>query len=266
VLAAKDAFLRVWFNDGTSRGWQTAGDTPIKAALAGNLSPASANPGGAISGTQADAILKELREVRALVQKTQPAAKPAAPEPPRIVTVPLGDSPSLGQPSAPVVLVEFTDFQCTYCKRAHDDMLAAIQKKYIETGKVRLVSRNLPLPFHANAEPAANAALCANEQGQFWPMRDRLFVNPDALSGTDLLKAAEELKLDAKAFTACLEAKRFAAAIGRDKQDAAAAGITGTPSFVLGRAEGLNVKGLLMVGAKPLAFVEAEIEKLLSIK
>ena len=263
VLAAKNPFLRVWFHDGTGRGWQAAGDTPIKPALAGK---ASGNAGDALSGSQADAILRELREMRALVQKPTGATKPAAAELPRTVTVPLGDSPSLGESASPVVMVEFTDFQCPFCKRAHDEMLATVQKKYVETGKMRLVSRCLPLPFHPNSEPAANAALCAGEQNQFWPMRDRLFVNPEALTQADFVQAAAELKLDAKAFATCLDSKRFAAAIGRDKQDAAAAGITGTPTFVLGRATGSSVTGLLMVGAKPLAVVEAEIDKLLSTK
>jgi protein-disulfide isomerase len=266
VLAAKDPFLRVWFHDGSNRGWQAAGDTPIKPVLAGKIAAAPATHAAAISGTQADTILRELREMRALVQQQQAATKPATPEPPKIITVPLGDSPSLGEATAPVVLVEFTDFQCFYCKRAHDDVLAAVRTKFVNTGKLRLVSRSLPLPFHANAEPAAHAALCAGAQDQFWPMRDRLFINQEALAQKDLLQAAEELKLDAKAFAACLEGKNFASQIARDKQDAAAAGITGTPTFVLGRANGSNVTGLLMVGAKPLATFEAEIEKLLSNK
>lgn len=266
ILAAKDPFLRVWFHDGSSRGWQAAGDTPIKPALAAK---SAATPGTAISSTQAETILQELREMRSLMQQQRaqlPAAKPATPEPPKIVTVPLGDSPSLGEATAPVVLVEFTDFQCSYCKRAHDEVLAAIQQKFIKSGKLRMVSRSLPLSFHANAEPAAQAALCAGDQGQFWPMRDRLFSNPEALTQKDFLLAAEALKLDAKVFAACLDGKKFAAQIARDKQDAATAGITGTPTFVLGRATGNNVTGLLMVGAKPLAIFETEIEKLLSNK
>ena len=262
VLAAKDPFLRVWFHDGSSRGWQIAGDTPIKPALAANNSAAQA--GSSISTAQADAILRELRDLRTLVQKQQPAPPPAAPAPPRTVTVGLGDSPSLGQTTAPVVLVEFTDFQCPYCKRAHDGVLAGLKKKYVDAGKLRLVSRNLPLPFHPNAEPAALAALCAGEQGQFWAMRDRLFENTEALSRQDFLKAAEALKLDTQAFTACLDAKRPAPQIASDKQDAAAAGITGTPTFVIGRAAGDKVTGLLMIGAKSSAVFEAEIEKLLS--
>jgi protein-disulfide isomerase len=263
VLASKDPFLRVWFHDGSSRGWQIAGDTPIKPALAANQS-AAAGSGGAISTAQADAILRELRDLRTLVQKQQPVPKPPTPAAPRIVTVAMGDSPSLGQADAPVVLVEFTDFQCPYCKRAHDGVLAELKKKYVDSGKVRLVSRNLPLPFHPNAEPAALAALCAGEQGQFWAMRDRLFDNTEALSQQDFLKAAEELKLNIQAFTACLDTKHPAPRIANDKQDAAEAGITGTPSFVIGRATGDKVTGLLMIGAKSTAVFEAEIEKLLS--
>jgi protein-disulfide isomerase len=265
ILAAGNPFLRVWFHDGSARGWQVAGETPVKPALAAASGSSAASPGGVISGNQAEAILRELREMKALLQKQQPAAKPAAPAAPRIVTMPLGDSPSLGQASAPVVMVEFTDFQCPYCKRAHDDLLATLRKKYVETGKLRLVSRNLPLPFHANAEAAATAALCAGEQDRFWPMRDRLFANPEALARADFMKAADELKLDAKAFAECLDSTRHAAAIARDKQDAAAAGINGTPTYVLGRTSGggASVTGLLMVGAKPTAQVEAEIEKLL---
>ena len=263
VLAAKNPFLRVWFHDGSSRGWQIAGDTPIKPALASSQA-AQAGSGGSINSAQADAILRELRDLRTLVQKQQPAPTPAAPAPPRTVTVGLGDSPSLGQANAPVVLVEFTDLQCPYCKRAHDGVLAELKKKYVDAGKLRLVSRNLPLPFHPNAEPAALAALCAGEQGQFWAMRDRLFDNTEALSRQDFLKAAEALKLDTEAFTACLDAKRPAPRIASDKQDAAAAGITGTPSFVIGRAAGDKVTGLLMIGAKSTAVFDAEIEKLLS--
>ncbi len=269
VLAAKEPFLRVWFHDGSSRGWQSAGDAPIKSALAGKSAATPVPAVAAISNTQADTILRELRELRDLVQKQPPPqtpAKPATPEPPKMVTVALGDSPTLGEAGAPLVLVEFTDFQCSYCKRAHDEVLAAVQKKFVDTGKLRLVSRCLPLPFHPNAEPAALAALCAGDQGQFWPMRDRLFGNPEALSHKDFLLAAEALKLDASAFAACLDGKKFAAQIARDKQDAATAGITGTPTFVLGRANGSTVTGLLMVGAKPSAIFEAEIEKLLSNK
>ncbi len=258
--------LRVWFNDGTKSWLPLAGDAPLNSVFQPATAANPANP-GTLTAAQGDTILRELREVRGMLQK-QPANPTAAPiaEAPKIVTVPLGDSPSLGRADAPVVLVEFTEFQCPFCKRAHDGVLAELQKKYVDTGKIRLVSRSLPLPFHPNAEPAAHAALCAHAQQQFWPMRDRLFVNTAALSPADFMKAAEELKLDLNAFQACLNTRPYAAQIARDKQDAAAAGITGTPTFVLGRVQAGKVTGLLIIGAKPLPFFEAEIEKLLSAK
>ena len=268
LRSARDPFLRVWFNDG-KRGWQTAGDTPVKPALATITAnnPAAAAPAAnaGISGAQADAILHELRELRAQVQKTQPAPAPApVPEVPRIVTVPLGDSPSLGRADAPVALVEFTDFQCPYCKRAHDDMLAAFTQKFVNTGQVRLVSRNYPLAFHANAEPAAHAALCANAQQKFWAMRELLFTDTAALNATNFLKAAVELNLDTNAFSACLAAKTFAGQLVRDKTDAETAGINATPTFVLGRVTDGKVTGPVLVGARPMSYFETEIPKLLS--
>ncbi len=257
LRTAADPFLRVWFTDG-NKGWQTAGDSPVK--------PALGDPAATISGGQADQILRELREVRALLQKPQAAPKPNVPESPRIVTVPLGDSPSLGAADAPVVLVEFTDYECSFCKRAHDDVLAALKKKFVDTGKLRLVSRNMPLSMHPRAVPPAHAALCAHAQNQFWPMHDRLFAMSATLTEENFIKAAKELNLDGKAFATCLAEKRFASQINRDSQDAGAVGITGTPSFVLGRVKDGKVTGTLMVGAKPPAQFEAEITKLLDAK
>lgn len=259
LRAAANPFLRVWFTDGV-KGWQSAGDSPIKSAIAGQASAAT------ISGSQADQILRELREVRALLQKPQASPKPAVPGGARIVTVPLGDSPSRGAADAPVVLVEFTDYECTFCKRTHDDVLAAIIRKFVDTGKLRLVSRNMPLSMHPRAEPASHAAMCAHAQKQFWPMHDRLFAMSPALAEENFIKAAEELNLDTKAFATCLAGKTSASQINRDTQDAVAAGITGTPSFILGRAKDGMVTGTLMVGAKPLPQFEADIEKLLEAK
>lgn len=269
VLAANEPFLRVWFAAGAT-GWRTAeGESPIKSALnARAAEPPAANAGTVLVGAQADAILRELRELRAIVQKLPAPPAPAAPAPeaPKFVTVPLGDSPSLGNADAPLVLVEFTDYQCPFCKRAHDGVLAELKKKFVETGKLRFVTRNLPLSFHPNAEPAAHAALCALQQNQFWPMRDKLFALSATLSRSNYLNAAAELNLDAERFRACLDGKAFATQIAKDAKDAEAAGITGTPSFVLGKASGGKITGLLMVGAKPYPQFEAEIEKLLAAK
>lgn len=270
VLAAGDPFLRVWFSDGI-RGWQVAeGDTPLQAVLKPRpTEQTSPNSGTVVSGSQADAILKELRELRALVQRLPAIAAPAAtpaPDNPQIVTVPLGGSPALGAGDAPLVLVEFTDYQCPRCKRAHDGVLTELKKRYVETGQLQFVSRNLPLALHQNAEPAAHAALCAMQQNQYWTMRDKLFAVHTNLTRTNFLQAAGELELDVELFRACFDGKAFATQIARDKADAEAAGITRTPTFVLGRRSGGNVTGLLLVGDRSLAQFEAEIAKQLANK
>lgn len=275
LKAAASPQLRVWFNDGAS-GWrQLPGDAPLRSAPnppvavnpnpAANPSPLTPRGDTVLTASQGETILRELREMRTLIQK-QPTPQAAAPAPPQVVTVPLGDSPSMGDENAPLVLVEFTDYQCPFCKRAHDDATTALQKKFVETGKLRFVSRNLPLNFHPNAEPAAHAALCAMQQKQFWPMRDRLFAISSSLYSTNITKAAEELKLDMTRFNSCVESKTFASQIASDKMDAEKAGITGTPTFVLGKLKDGKVTGSLIVGARPASFFEAEVEKLLTAK
>jgi protein-disulfide isomerase len=265
VLAAQAPFLRVWFNDGR-RGWRAAGDVPLKSALNLAAVPAAGPTIGGAGGSQMDMILRELRDLRALVQQLQSASLAAAPAAPQIVTVPLGDSPSQGRADAPLVLLEFTDFQCPYCKRAHEGALGALQKKFVDSGKLRFISRNLPLAFHTNAAPAAHAALCAMQQQQYWPMRERLFAINTALTRTNFLRTAAELKLNTELFRACIDGQAFASQLARDQKDAEDAGITGTPTFVLGKAAEGKITGLLMVGIQPLAAFEAEIEKQLAAK
>lgn len=254
--------LRVWFNDG-AHGWQRAGEDASLAAALGI--PAESN--GALSGTQADSILRELRDLRAKLDRQQANPTPPAapqPAPPTMGTVSLGSAPSEGSSNAPLVLVEFTDFQCGFCKRFHDTVMSELKKDYIDTGKLRVVSRNLPLSFHPNAEPAAQAALCAHQQEKYWPMRDKLFAISTDLTAANVIKAAEELNLDMTAFHQCVDAKTFAGQVTKDSQDATAVGISGTPSFVLGKLTGDKVTGKIIVGAMPYAVFEGEIKKMLA--
>src|SRR5207249_4237126 len=114
----------------------------------------------------------------------------------------LGTAPSIGRSDAPVVMVEFTDYQCPFCQRFHMTAFNDLKREYIDTGKIRYVSRDLPLPMHPHAMSAANAARCAGEQNRekFWEMRHRLIVNANQL-GTDKYTAlADELKLDRAAY------------------------------------------------------------------
>ena len=260
-LLTSGARLRVWFNDRSS-GWQQAGgDVPL-------ASNPSAGP-GAMANSQAEAILSELREIKTLLARQSPAARAPAPGPvphaePQIVTIPINDGPSLGKADAPIVLVEFTDFQCGFCKKFHDETFPALKKTFVDTGKVRVLTRNLPLNFHPQAEPAARAGFCANQQKKFWPMREALFKISASLSPEAIENAAKEAGLDLDAFRKCIEKPETKAAITVDGNVAQAAAIGGTPTFVLGKIDNGKVTGVKIVGAQSQAAFEAEINKALS--
>jgi protein-disulfide isomerase len=256
---APQSVLRIRFNDGI-RGWRPAGeDVPLS-----ELFPAAPDD-KSVRGADAASILRELRELRAIVARQQNALPaPSKPAEPVIVTVPLGDGPSLGAAGAPLVLMEFTDYQCGYCQRFQQTVFPGLLTNYVQTGKLRIISRNLPLAFHANAQPAAVAAACAGEQQHYWGMRERLFAHMTNLTRGNFIKLAEDLHLDAVAFGRCLDTNRHQERILKDTQDASAAGITGTPSFVLGKAANGRVTGVLIEGTRPLPQFESEINRALA--
>ena len=214
-----------------------------------------------ITRQQGDAILQELRAIRKLLQQQKVVSKPQARKRPVTAKIKLGDHPFMGSKDAPVTMVEFTDYQCPYCKRFHDNTFPTLKKKYIDTGKLRYVAMDLPLRFHPRAKPAANAALCANEQGQFWQMRGLMFKNSRKLEKDDLLGYAGKLKMDVPAFEQCLTQNRYAGQIQKDIKTANGVGFTGTPSFVIGKNEMGFVNGAALIGAKPLAEFEAQIRQ-----
>ncbi len=151
----------------------------------------------------------------------------------KVYPVKPGDAPSKGPANAPLVLVVFSDFQCPFCKRV-EPTLAEVEKHY--AGKVRVVWKNFPLPFHDNAEPAAEAAMAADAQGKFWPMHDRLFENNSALDRESLENDAAAIGLDLPRFRADLDAGRYKARIEADKQEGSELGVLGTPAvFINGR-------------------------------
>jgi protein-disulfide isomerase len=177
--------------------------------------------------------------------------------------VSVGDNPTLGRDDAPVTMVEFTDYQCPYCKRFHSNTFPRLKEKYIDTGKLRYVSMDLPLKFHQLARPAAVAARCAGAQDKFWQMRETLFGHSPALQKEALVSYAGDLSLDTEAFRACLDDKRNEIGINQNMQVARGAGFTGTPSFVIGRNVNGQVSGTVVIGARSLAEFEAQIQKLL---
>lgn len=212
---------------------------------------------------QGDAILKELQTIRALLQQGPKQARQQKPSAPARVKVSSTDGVSFGNPKAPLILVEFTDYECPFCKRFYDTTFAEIKKKYIDTGKLRFISRNLPLPFHKYAGNAALAAACAGDQGKYWQMRKSIFGNPKQMQMEHLSAYAKDNGLNVKQFDTCMTKKTHSAKIQKDVADAQAIGITGTPSFVLAKSDGHVVEGEKLIGALPLATFEAKIKALL---
>lgn len=145
-----------------------------------------------------------------------------------------------GSPNAPIEMIEFSDFQCPYCQRAHATV-AQVLNTYGD--RIHFVYRHYPLPGHPQAKPAAEASECANEQGKFWPYHDRLFENSTRLSETDLREHATAVGLDAAKFSACVDSHKYRAQVEADQRDGDAAGVNGTPAFY--------INGRMISGAQP---------------
>ncbi len=220
-----------------------------------------------ITKQQGDAILKELKGIRQELKeiKKRGVGAPARGRQARPTTAQVATlgNPILGDLKAPITMVEFTDYQCPFCRKFYLQAYKKLKKQYIDTGKLRLVLRDLPLGFHQYAKPAAISAHCAGEQGKFWQMHDALFEGGGKFTPNDILGYATSLKLDKKAFQSCISSGRFNKAIAQDVTDANNAGITGTPGFVIGATTDDKVKGTLISGTRPFSVFKAEIDKLL---
>ena len=163
------------------------------------------------------------------------------PEVPKVDVTFSRQDPSSGPEKAPITIVAFTDFQCSYCRRGHETM-KAIEKAY--SGRIHFVQRQFPLDFHKRARASAEAALCAADQGQFWAYADKLFSNQQRLEDADLQKYAEELSLNTGAFNQCVSTRKYAAQIDRDMADGSRYGVRGTPAYF--------INGRFLSGAQPI--------------
>ncbi len=215
-----------------------------------------------ISREQADAILLELKAIHQLLERQQTAAQ-AQPQTPQKVKVSVKVDPGwqvMGHDDAPVTIMEFSDYQCPFCRRYHSQTFAELKKNYIDTGKVRYISRDFPLEFHANAPSAALAARCAADQNKFWEMRELLLGSSADLSAESLSKYGEQLKLDGAAFHACMNAKKYSADVQKDMAASTALGVSATPSFVVGKTGKDQIDGLRLTGALPYSFFDSVIQ------
>lgn len=144
-----------------------------------------------------------------------------------------------GSDTAPLWVVEISDFQCPYCREWHAQSYAAIKKEYVDSGKIRLAYINFPLPMHRNAWPAAEAAMCAAAQNKFWPMHDSLFASQDRWAGAGnpqpiLDSLALSVGVEQGPFTQCVTQHRMRALIQADIDRATQSGVNSTPTFIIG--------------------------------
>ncbi|GAB4502745.1 MAG: hypothetical protein Fur0035_23000 [Anaerolineales bacterium] len=191
------------------------------------------------------------------------AATPAAPSAQATSGAPVrypveaGGNPALGPADAPVTVIEFSDFQCPYCQRWHEQVFAQLMKDY--AGKVRFVYRDFPLKsIHPQAVPAAEAANCALAQNAYWEFHNALFSGKYGLNTENFSQYAADLGLDVAAFKQCVETRQFASEVEADFEYASGLGITSTPTFF--------INGLAVVGAQPYEVFKQVIDSELAGK
>ena len=183
---------------------------------------------------------------------------PSGPE--VIADVSVDDDVVMGNPNAKVAIIEFSDYQCPFCRVFWRDTLSQIKKEYIDTGKVKFVYRDFPLAFHPMAVVSAQAAECAGDQEKYWEMQDKIFREQEKLGqGTvsysveNLKKWATEVGLNQNLFNQCLDSEKYKNEVEKDFNDGSAAGVSGTPTTY--------VNGRKLVGAQPFSAFKAVIDE-----
>jgi protein-disulfide isomerase len=212
---------------------------------------------------KADQVLSrgvKIENVYAELQKEAGKAPPppppgGAPEPQKVVTdINITGAPASGPKNAPITVIAFSDFQCPFCSRVVPT-IHELEKQY--QGKLKVVFKHQPLPFHNNAKIAAMASMAANEQGKFWEYHDKLFANQAALDRPSLERYAEELKLDMGKFRSALDSNKFDKYVTDDSNEGMRVGANGTPTFF--------INGRQVVGAQPIesfkAIIDEELKK-----
>ncbi|MGN7612757.1 DsbA family protein [Magnetococcales bacterium HHB-1] len=180
------------------------------------------------------------------------------PKPPRI-NVPGPNSSAKGRAGAPITIIEFSDFECPYCRRAHQTVQQLLR---VYPGRIRLIFRHFPLPGHQHAVKASEASLCAEKQGKFWQYHDALFDQKGWQKKDGFKTLAKSLSLDMKSFNHCLDSGEMNARVKQDKAIGSGLGVTGTPHFF--------INGVSQSGAIPLEtfrkLIDAELKKISATK
>ncbi len=227
--------------------------------------------GSYITSQNTDSVSqKDLDEAMAklelkIMQSKLPTSQPQFP-----AKISADNDPIIGNPDAPITIIEFSDFQCPFCARFHVQTLPSIMEEYIEQGKVKLVFRDFPIQnIHPNALPASIAAECANDQGKFKEMHDILFDNQSQWSKQETSSAlsmfvqyASNIQLDEDKFTSCLTGGKHIDEIRKDLEDGRNYGISGTPGFFVGNDQ---IGYVELKGAQPFESFKKIIDAQLKI-
>lgn len=217
---------------------------------------------------QVTEMQKDLAEIKKLLEEGARAPARGAPAGFKEQTVSIDDSPFKGSEDAPVTIIEYSDYQCPYCARNYREVLPLITKQYIDTGKVKFVMREYPLPtLHKNAMAMSSAALCAGNQGKYWEMHNLLFENQKKGDDESLKAHAASLQLDTQAFNDCLTSKETADQVRTDMASGAKLGMSGTPGFFIGATDPKDPNkanlSVFIRGAQSIEQFQASIDELL---
>ncbi|MBS3146027.1 DsbA family protein [Candidatus Woesearchaeota archaeon] len=168
-----------------------------------------------------------------------------------------------GDEDAEVIIVEYSDFQCPFCGRFYSSTLPEVEKNFVDTGKVRFAYKHFPLPFHTEADEAAESSECAKEQKKFWEMHDWIFTNSALWIGKsgDSLKqvfvdGASSVGLDASKFESCYDSGKYRSIVQQHAAEGNKDGVSGTPTFLIGNEEDGYTQ---VVGAQPYSVLEQVI-------
>lgn len=216
---------------------------------------------------QQQKILDALNDLKSVNGKALAAQGNGQPSVNLPQTLSLAGESFRGDAAAKVVIIEYGDFECRFCRRFEQLTYPQLRDTYISTGRVRYYFRDLPLAMHTLAMPAARAAHCAAEQGQYWPMHDSLFADHGLMEAGDIDKRAAKLGLDVAKLDSCTASERFADVIQHSSEQANSLGIRGTPTFLIGTegpGEGQVTITKAIVGAEEIDAFKSALDPLLA--
>ena len=226
-------------------------------ALVAVVAVAAFFAGSYFSSMDSDTVTRsELQQAISRLESKMESNQPTPQQAPQPVRISLDDDPIRGDPDAPITIIEFSDFQCPFCARFHEQTLPSLLEEYIDEGKVNFVYRDFPIQsIHPNALPAAVAAECADDQGKYWEYHDILFEKQSSWARLDSNSAistfsqyATDIGLEKEQFDSCLGSGKYLEEVQGDLRDGRDYEITGTPGFFIGNEKIGFVK---LNGAQP---------------